>query len=47
MRHLAHKKTSRTYVQLFIPLDHRYNENLELEDGIHTAILTLKVSWQS
>lgn len=22
----------------------RYNENLELEDAIHTAILTLKVS---
>ena len=24
----------------------RYNENLELEDAIHTAILTLKVSSQ-
>lgn len=23
----------------------RYNENLELEDAIHTAILTLKVSY--
>ena len=44
MRHLAHKKTSCTYVQFVIPLDHRYNENLELEDAIHTAILTLKVS---
>ena len=28
----------------FIHLDSRYNENLELEDAIHTAILTLKVS---
>ena len=27
-----------------ILLDYRYNENLELEDAIHTAILTLKVS---
>ena len=28
---------------LVVPYLSRYNENLELEDAIHTAILTLKV----
>jgi 20S proteasome subunit alpha 2 len=26
-------------------LEKRYNEELELEDAVHTAILTLKVRW--
>lgn len=28
----------------FVQFHYRYNEDLELEDAIHTAILTLKVS---
>lgn len=33
-----------SFSQCFLP--HRYSENLELEDAVHTAILTLKESFE-
>lgn len=30
----------------FLPLSYRYSDNLELEDAVHTAILTLKESFE-